>query len=737
MATQIRHGIQRLMALGALATLLLLVPATDSHAQPSLAADLYTTCEVDDGAVYCWGSNRHGQADPRSDERQVSRTRIAGLPRMQSVGVGYRHACGLAEEGAVWCWGHSRWAQLGAVGAGPAPVSVPGVAGATSLSVGQNTNCAVVVGGAVRCWGYSPGGILGIRQLAVPPRTIPNLRPTEEVSVGHDHICARVRGGRVYCWGKGLAGQLGNRSSARSQRPIHVRGLGGPATAVAAGSAHSCAIVQERLFCWGAHMVGETPDSAAARGTPQHLASFGAVRSVALGKGSTCAIQTDGTALCAGVNGVGQTGLEPVQLQSEPRPVAGLGPSRELALGYYHGCARGEDGAVACWGMNTQGQAGQPPAVPASRPRAVRLPAPAAQLSAAELQTCVVLEDGRLFCWGRDIRRGSRISRDTTLMGFRPFPTEVAGMGPVREARTSGPQTCGATPNGEVRCVVPAPNPTSRPLPRAERSEVRPVEVRADAGFALGGFNGCAVAEGELDCWGGLGEGISFDRLGGAPFAVAQFVTNAVTHCARSTDGRVACWGSATNGLLGDGSERPRDQPALVPSVRGSLDLAISAGHACLVTSEGGVQCWGNPRRGATGRASGPAHMPAPVAGLRDVSRVAVGNEHSCALTRSGEVYCWGRARYGQTGQGYGRGDPTPRRVDSLPPVVEIALGEEHSCARGSGGQVYCWGRSAEGELGDGQGFLILPAARVGSSGPSAPSDGRGRTRKNEAATTP
>ena len=70
------------------------------------------------------------------------------------------------------------------------------------------------------------------------------------VSAGSGHSCAVVSGG-VQCWGYNGDGQLGNNSTTHSLVPVQAIAAGGNATAAAAGGAHSCAVVNGGVQCWG------------------------------------------------------------------------------------------------------------------------------------------------------------------------------------------------------------------------------------------------------------------------------------------------------------------------------------------------------------------------------------------------------------------------------------------------------------------------------------------------------
>src|SRR5262245_6410704 len=75
-----------------------------------------------------------------------------------------------------------------------------------------------------------------------------------DVAAGDAHSCA-IRNGDVWCWGSNDAGQLGNPAVADvAASPVEVVGLPLPAEHIAAGGDHTCAVLEDtQVYCWGAN----------------------------------------------------------------------------------------------------------------------------------------------------------------------------------------------------------------------------------------------------------------------------------------------------------------------------------------------------------------------------------------------------------------------------------------------------------------------------------------------------
>jgi alpha-tubulin suppressor-like RCC1 family protein len=193
--------------------------------------------------------------------------------------------------------------------------------------------------------------------------------------------------------------------------------------------------------------------------------------------------------------------------------------------------------------------------------------------------------------------------------------------------------------------------------------------------------------------------------------------------CAKRYGGRVACWGGASDGQLGDGTilDRPIptevrecgedgvcvdadsdgaiDPPAVVSD---AVDLALGRDHSCMVRASGAVSCWGDGQCGRLGSGrGGNTSLPLRTQGVSGALRVGAGDWTSCAVLDGGSVACWGIREDQNPADGCGAPRLTAEPVAGVSGVDEVDTGYRYGCAR-AGGEVFCWGLGQTGQLGDG-----------------------------------
>lgn len=319
------------------------------------------------------------------------------------------------------------------------------------------------------------------------------------------HTCALRNDGAVLCWGAEKSGRLGTvpqgdslESDWRgSPTPTKVPGLPAPATAIAAGADHTCALLSDKaITCWGYNWNGQLGRGDGVEGRPTAgigqppgrltLKTTGTVKDVVAGQGHTCVRFESGEVECTGKGddletdafknrrfhkislgwktscGVGTDGFlwcsgdsASNQITNQPNALGSmvLGSIDDVSVGYGHICATPRGAArPQCWGNCAgfgvpSGQGGCP-TFPGGR---VALPgnptggmSPTA-LDAGGAHTCW-LEASDVYCVG-----ASTSGEAGTSEQMRTAPGEPI-LKDARAVSASGSHTCAVTSAGDVFC---------------------------------------------------------------------------------------------------------------------------------------------------------------------------------------------------------------------------------------------------------------------------------------------
>jgi alpha-tubulin suppressor-like RCC1 family protein len=639
------------------------------------------------------------------------------------IAAGDTHACARTAQGGAVCWGANVHGQLGDGSDVDRSLPVPVVglsSGVAQLASGGAHSCALTSGGGVVCWGWNIVGQLGNdspfdSHVPVPVSGLSS--GVAQVASGYAFSCAVTSSGGVYCWGNNHRGQLGDGSLTNRDVPVPVVGLASGVASVAAGSDHSCALLLDgSVQCWGGNATGQLGDGTSDdHTTPAPVPGLSSVAAIEAGSMRSCAVTTAGDALCWGNNTRGQLGDGTTSDRWEPVPVVGL-PSEveQITTDLTHTCAVGASGSAWCWGSNDNGQLGDGTTSERWEPVPVAgLPSEVEEITAGSSYTCAIDVSGSAWCWGaRALGNGTAEWRTErrSVYGLSSGVVSIAlGFRHTCALRSDGAVLCwGTNSSGQLGRGSTGPSSSLPLVVTALSSGVESVAAHWNHSCAIG-------SGGAAWCWGSndggqLGDGTISNRP--APVAVTGLSSGVVaiapgfSHtCALTSGGGVVCWGSNSNGQLGDGTVTDHAVPAPVSGLSsGVVSIASGSYHSCALTGAGGVLCWGYNSDGQIGDGSGVTQRtPVAVSGLETgVTAIEAGSLHSCALTNAGEVRCWGGNASGQLGDGTHTARFTPVAASGLSDVVALAAGALHSCALTGGGAGACWGRNNAGQLGDG-----------------------------------
>ena len=327
----------------------------------------------------------------------------ATLPRIAGTASS---TCAIENDGSVKCWGLNGNGQLGdgTTTQRTTPVLVSGLTSAIALAGGDNFMCALIQGGTIKCWGYNGYGQLGDTTTAqkTTPVAVSGITTAVSIAAGQFHTCARLADGTVKCWGRNTWGQLGDNTVTQRSTPVTVLGIGG-VSGISAGATSTCALLANgEAMCWGDNTSGQLGNGNTASLVPVSTAGITSGLEVAVGTDNDygCALLSNGTAKCWGLNTNGQLGDNTVTTRTVPVVVSGLANAVDIGAYAVHSCAVLADGSSKCWGDNTSGEIGDGTNTNRLVPTSVVGISTAVTVAPGYRHTCAMLADNSVKCWG-------------------------------------------------------------------------------------------------------------------------------------------------------------------------------------------------------------------------------------------------------------------------------------------------------------------------------------------------
>jgi len=227
--------------------------------------------------------------------------------------------------------------------------------------------------------------------------------------------------------------------------------------------------------------------------------------------------------------------------------------------------------------------------------------------------------------------------------------------------------------------------------------------------ISLSSAHACLIDSGQVFCW---GDG-AFGRTGNegssrtprlvplpdAGEAPAVSVGLGTTHSCALAGGDVYCWGGNAHGQLGSLTAAGGMSPVAATAFGDVVQLSVGSAHACVLRAGGDVYCFGQATHGELGADTGgdPTMHLYPISGDQVVATAGL------TYVRSGETWFGsGFAGWGQLGDALPPGPVfTPSEVAYLDGSSALSIDQTH-CYVGADALVRCGGLNDGGALGDG-----------------------------------
>jgi alpha-tubulin suppressor-like RCC1 family protein len=188
----------------------------------SLAVGDTSVAALRDGSVWTWNSGTYKGVTTIQTPTQVPQ-----LSGVQQVVAGWGHQCALRNDGTVWCWGFNYHGELGdgTFANESTPVQAVGVAKAVEIAAGSGDTCAILSDGTAMCWGDNTYGQMGTGSVGGSqplPALVPGLTHAGDIRAGIEHVCARRWDLTVWFWGGNETGQVGDGTTVTRPSPVQV-----------------------------------------------------------------------------------------------------------------------------------------------------------------------------------------------------------------------------------------------------------------------------------------------------------------------------------------------------------------------------------------------------------------------------------------------------------------------------------------------------------------------------------
>jgi len=602
------------------------------------------------GGVWCWGDNIGRQLGRGANTTDSPIPQLVPMPgglAAVSLGMGDDHSCAVLSDGTAACWGDDDNGQQGDGASGTDngdAVLVTGAANVAQIEGGSDHTCLRTNAGELYCWGDNDNGQLGdgtgndhpLPTLVMLPAAV------EDVSLGDEFTCALLVDDTAWCWGEGSDFQLGNGDLVDATAPTPVLDM--PAADlvdIEVGGRGACltSATNER-YCWGYSETGLLGIAPLNQVQPSPVNFSGPVQQLVVSppeyRGVLCGVLGDGSVECSGDGTVvltststGAQGLfEPISWHlADPTPMPQLSNVQDMDIGDGFACvATPVD--VQCWGDNLARQLGQGGVSTTD----ILTPSPVVGLGMVDqlelgAQFACVRTGGQVQCWGDNISLQTGEGAVTT---DQSVPVQVLGL--------------------------------------------------ADAvDIALGDDHACALrATGVVSCWGEDDSGqlgdddgdtadsaVPVDVTGLPAMVMVDQVVVGQDHSCALAAGEVYCWGEGGYGNLGQDNELDSDTALLVPGLSGITQLSAGYNYTCALDGVGDMWCWGYALDGQLGdggeerTGNSEVRSPTPFIAASGITNVATANAMTCVEV-GGQWGCLGFTASGQLGNGTSVEPATP-----------------------------------------------------------------------------